>query len=447
MALAADSPASGLKKAMPALSGECLKENGPNGWRKPAVKEDGSGSNSSSTTSGCEPSVCEESEATKVARDGSGSSSGSRTETVKAYKESTQDESSSSASRSEQAQDVQDGDPPKQLNSLKTAGPMESVGSVGHPNNCKPCAFYCFSLCGCRMDRDCAYCHLFHQSRLKQRREDWKRAQRQRRSRQMPKTSEPAALSAAAVQRPGVVLRDVDGSLPNGFGEAQPTFNAMAPPPHGPPQGYVRPVQSSMPPGLVAGNVEPPANNSSALEGLIQQVSLNTALLRSLLPMLEPQRLSNAPAAQKLASLLADPLQAEAAAAVLGAGAYSSSSSVSPPPPMSLQDHLPESLLNQTSMDFFEYKPNSLEVFVGQMVELWPPVSHLRGCLFAAAPRLPLGVTLDERSGLVHGRPQEPTQGQVNYFVTTCNPARFPPTVSVALIKLTVNYAFDVWPH
>ncbi|CAE7612348.1 unnamed protein product [Symbiodinium necroappetens] len=144
MALAADSPASGLKKAMPALSGECLKENGPNGWRKPAVKEDGSGSNSSSTTSGCEPSVCEESEATKVARDGSGSSSGSRTETVKAYKESTQDESSSSASRSEQAQDVQDGDPPKQLNSLKTAGPMESVGSqvprgkgVGHPNNCK----------------------------------------------------------------------------------------------------------------------------------------------------------------------------------------------------------------------------------------------------------------------------------------------------------------------
>eukprot|EP00439_Symbiodinium_sp_Y106_P060327 s1423_g8.t3 len=199
-----------------------------------------------------------------------------------------------------------------------------------------------------------------------------------------------------------------------------------------------------MPPGLVAGNVEPPANNSSALEGLIQQVSLNTALLRSLLPMLEPQRLSNVPAAQKLASLLADPLQAEAAAAVLGAGAYSSSSSMSPPPPMSLQDHLPESLLNQTSMDFFEYKPNSLEVFVGQMVELWPPVSHLRGCLFAAAPRLPLGVTLDERSGLVHGRPQdneEPTQGQVNYFVTACNPARFPPTVSVALIKLTVNYA------
>ncbi|CAE7041410.1 unnamed protein product [Symbiodinium natans] len=124
MAFAADSPASGLKKAMPALSGECLKDTGvtgPNGWRKPAVKEDGSVSNSSSTTTGCEPSVCEESEATKVARDGSGSSSGSRTETVKAYKESTQDESSSSASRSEQAQDGQDGDAPKQLNSLKTA--------------------------------------------------------------------------------------------------------------------------------------------------------------------------------------------------------------------------------------------------------------------------------------------------------------------------------------
>ena len=57
------------------------QDTGPNGWRKPAVKEDGqwsqlfvlhdaadwfrfrSVSNSSSTTTGCEPSVCEESEA------------------------------------------------------------------------------------------------------------------------------------------------------------------------------------------------------------------------------------------------------------------------------------------------------------------------------------------------------------------------------------------------
>mmetsp|Transcript_28037 Transcript_28037/g.52566 ORF Transcript_28037/g.52566 Transcript_28037/m.52566 type:complete len:431 (+) Transcript_28037:131-1423(+) len=430
MAFAADSPASGLNKAMPALNGEILKDAGTNGWRKPVVKEDGSVSNSSSTNSGCEPSVCEESEATKVARDGSGSSSGSRTETVKAYKESTQDESSSSASRSEQAQDVQDNDAGKQLNSLKTAGPIESVGSVGHPNNCKPCAFYCFSLCGCRMDRDCAYCHLFHQSRLKQRREEWKRAQRMRRGKQKPGKSEEVA--TASVQRPGAILRDPEGaSMPQAN-----SFNPMAPPP----KGHAMPAADSLPPGLPQGSVEPPAANPSTLEGLIQQVSLNTALLRSLLPML-----SSVPAAQNLTSLL-EPLQAESAAATMGA--YASGSSMVPPPMSPLQDsNLPEGLLNQTSMDFFEYKPSCLEVFVGQMVELWPPVSHLRGCIFAVAPRLPLGVTLDERSGLLHGRPQEPTQGQVNYFITACNPTRFPPTVSVALIKLTVNYAFDVWPH
>jgi len=111
-------------------------------------------------------------------------------------------------------------------------------------------------------------------------------------------------------------------------------------------------------------------------------------------------------------------------------------------PPHALQDNLTD-FLHQGVMELFEYVPNSLEVFVGQMLELWPPVSQMRGCLFAVAPRLPAGVMLDERSGLLHGRPQERTPGQVTYFITACNPQRSPTMVNVALVKLTVNHAFD----
>lgn len=78
------------------VSGGALEE-----WQKTA-KEDGSVSNSSSTTTGRGSSVYDESEANKARNDGSGSSNDSGS-TVKAYKESTQDESCSSGSRSEQA--------------------------------------------------------------------------------------------------------------------------------------------------------------------------------------------------------------------------------------------------------------------------------------------------------------------------------------------------------
>mmetsp|Transcript_671 Transcript_671/g.1465 ORF Transcript_671/g.1465 Transcript_671/m.1465 type:complete len:401 (+) Transcript_671:92-1294(+) len=396
MAFAADPTMGGLNKAA-ALKGNL-------GWKS---KEDGSVSNSSngSTTTGRE-SGCDD-EATKTNRDGSGSSSGSGS-TAKAYKESAQDESCSSGSRSEQAQDVQDSEP-KQQNSLKTAGPMESLGSSGHPDNCKPCAFYCFSLCGCRMDRDCNFCHLFHQSRLKQRREEWKRNQRMRRHKARPKTSSEATESATAVvQQPGAVP---------GTGAVQ----APAPVPtwSGAPAPKSYPATSHIEEGALLPTGE-------ALESLIQQVSMNTALLRSLLPML-----SNVSARTSLMGPQAD---------LLTALVYASSTL---PPPMPQQDSFAAALTTQGDMEFFEYVPNSLEVFVGQMVELWPPVNQMRGCVYAVAPQLPRGVALDERSGLLHGRPQERTPGQMTYFITAWSPTRTPPVVSVALVKLMVNHAFD----
>mmetsp|Transcript_25694 Transcript_25694/g.59903 ORF Transcript_25694/g.59903 Transcript_25694/m.59903 type:complete len:477 (+) Transcript_25694:262-1692(+) len=65
---------------------------------------------------------------------------------------------------------------------LAVDGAMESVGSINHPSGCKPCAFYCYSpQNGCRNGLDCVFCHLDHMSRLKKKKEEWKRNQREKR--------------------------------------------------------------------------------------------------------------------------------------------------------------------------------------------------------------------------------------------------------------------------
>uniref|UniRef100_A0A7S1FCE4 C3H1-type domain-containing protein n=1 Tax=Noctiluca scintillans TaxID=2966 RepID=A0A7S1FCE4_NOCSC len=65
--------------------------------------------------------------------------------------------------------------------SLQRNGPMASVGSAKHPDACNACAFYCFTFAGCRHGVDCAYCHLAHESKVRQRRTEWKKDQRQKR--------------------------------------------------------------------------------------------------------------------------------------------------------------------------------------------------------------------------------------------------------------------------
>jgi hypothetical protein len=49
-----------------------------------------------------------------------------------------------------------------QLEKTPTRISTASVGSVGHPGNCTPCAFHCYSLCGCKKGSDCEYCHMDH---------------------------------------------------------------------------------------------------------------------------------------------------------------------------------------------------------------------------------------------------------------------------------------------
>jgi len=64
---------------------------------------------------------------------------------------------------------------------LQHQGPQHSAGSGGHPEACMPCTFYCFTRRGCNRGLECRFCHLTHQSKLQQRRENWKKQQREKR--------------------------------------------------------------------------------------------------------------------------------------------------------------------------------------------------------------------------------------------------------------------------
>ena len=226
--LAAEEPVF-CPKAMLACSSEFLKE-APTG---PA---------------GSEPSVCAEGEATQ-AQQGDASS-------PKPH------DGQDSDSPTEPQDDQHDGS----RSSLERDGPLDSVGSVGHPTACTPCTFYCFSRRGCWVDRDCKYCHLFHQS-LKQR-----RGQR---------TKRKALKSASAAMQAEKPLPKRDPTL----GKAQP-FTQL--PPRVPP-----------PPGL-AMNMTSNTSNPSTSEGRMEHDSSSSSLSNVSMASSPPSQ-GNLPQADQIA--------------------------------------------------------------------------------------------------------------------------------------------------
>lgn len=77
--------------------------------------------------------------------------------------------------------DDEEGPPSADYQTLTSLGPVTSEGSVGHPEGCSPCTFFCFTRRGCNRGADCRFCHLGHQSKLQARRQDWKKQQREKR--------------------------------------------------------------------------------------------------------------------------------------------------------------------------------------------------------------------------------------------------------------------------
>lgn len=80
---------------------------------------------------------------------------------------------------------------------LHLEGPQTSTGSIGHPEQCMPCTFYCFTRRGCNRGLECRFCHLTHQSKLQQRREAWKKQQREKR-----KSIRERVAAESSVRRP-----------------------------------------------------------------------------------------------------------------------------------------------------------------------------------------------------------------------------------------------------
>eukprot|EP00929_Paragymnodinium_shiwhaense_P117997 TRINITY_DN8951_c0_g1_i1.p1 TRINITY_DN8951_c0_g1~~TRINITY_DN8951_c0_g1_i1.p1 ORF type:complete len:474 (+),score=118.14 TRINITY_DN8951_c0_g1_i1:145-1566(+) len=141
-------------------------------------------------------------------------------------------------------QDEQEEDDGGVYMTLQTHGPQTTAGSDGHPENCMPCTFYCFTRRGCNRGTDCRFCHLGHQSKLQQRREAWKKQQREKRK----CLRERLAFEASSRRRPG----DNAGPAIASPATMQPT----------PPQ----PVCQRAPPTL-PGHIQLPAGGATAAPG------------------------------------------------------------------------------------------------------------------------------------------------------------------------------------
>ncbi|CAJ1370433.1 unnamed protein product [Effrenium voratum] len=85
---------------------------------------------------------------------------------------------------------------------LAVEGAKESAGSVGHPDGCTPCTFYCFTRRGCNRGAGCKFCHMTHQSKLQQRREAWKKQQREKRKLMRGFAHKEEVMAEAPLPRP-----------------------------------------------------------------------------------------------------------------------------------------------------------------------------------------------------------------------------------------------------
>lgn len=376
------------------------------------------------------------------------------------------------------------------LPSLRQDGAVANAGSLGHPESCKPCAFYCYSLRGCRNGAECSYCHLFHESKLRQRREEWKKAQREKRGRQRDRcgsrdevsSSQPPLAAAATMERaptpsagtfPGAT-RTTSGRLPSS------TASASTDPATSEPASLQAPVQAAVRPDTSPA-VEPQRHEHQAQElqwpqqqwqkppqpqqrqhaqqqqpQSRQQQHQPWQCSQQLQPQKQQQPQQQQHQDQQrqqtghhtgvpgleawttalparvpaplpsLAALLVAEQRAALGDAVVPSGCEGVAAAVA-------------MLKAASPTEFFQYTPNTAVVNVGQLVELWPPAQLIfANMVFAVCPELPAGLVLDERVGLIHGRAQAPSAGLATYFVTACAPGDSSLSVKMAMVGLKV---------
>lgn len=284
--------------------------------------------------------------------------------------------------------------------SLQRDGPISSLGSADHPD-CKPCAFYCYSLRGCRNGNNCTYCHLFHESKLRQRRDEWKREQREKRGR---------------------MRRDVKGGS-----ETQSTSdgtNLLATAPH----GSDSMVGSDSSTGC--GGVQAPASfHVHGDEGrLVPRVAYASEHQRGIPWSANTDWKANHPAQVCVNNSVASRVAAIADAIT--------QDFVQRTPDRAAQHPDPD-----PKLEFYSHNPSSAVVGVGQHLEIWPPAGVFeKGMVFAVSPDLPQGVMLDQHSGVIHGIPKHPTKGLTSFFVTACKPGVHVKNVKTSMVNINVVY-------
>lgn len=325
------------------------------------------------------------------------------------------------------------------LSSLKKDGPVTTAGSIGHPNECTPCAFYCFALRGCRYSAECSYCHLNHESKLRQRKEEWKRTQRDKRQREKKeRRADDSSLLEEGSSSQGEVMAQAPAST---------NYQAS-------PQAYSRPGATLAPASAIRGTepeawmTRPPSVYPAPAQlprPFAQKAARNHAVppnsfggevssLRRTTDMLAAEW-GGRPTAGMQHAQVQEPSRGQMRSHRLEqhprghAGIPPADRGPAGPPGP-----------RAASPEFFSYTPDeTVVVAVGQTVEIWPPVELItQGHTFAVSPALPEGVRLDERLGLIHGKPQESTSGIVTFFVTACRPGDPNMVVKMAMVNLKV---------
>jgi len=397
---------------MPVPDGSSIRHNVPpnsvwwdgDRWVNPDGRRQESSSRSSADTSGQNLSASDDGE------DVGGSGCGSAAPTSATYARS-QDVAEGSSSAEDRiggvaADRISLGDgcseSSQSLPTLRKDGPITNSGSAGHPENCKPCAFYCFSLRGCRNGAECAYCHLFHESKLRQRREDWKKSQCEKREKQRRDQRSQSALAereaeaSAEVAPPAPVPAPaLKQTMRTDLAEvAALSRNQGARAPRPMPEGNV-PVAAAAP-LPVASEMAGWCNAGTPAAALVD-IGGGAAISRGV-----PNRAQRQP--QRY-----------------------------PPPPAGVDAGL------SGPVNVFTYTPNTAVIGVGQTIELLPPVHIVSaGMVFAVSPDLPMGLMLDERMGLVHGKAQEATPGMVKYYIMACEPGDSSLSVKMSVVELGV---------
>jgi len=370
----------------------------PTGWKSnkwPLKATDLDGYGSASTTSGSRNT-------NGSGSNGSGAGSATGSGPKDNWSRDERDESSSSDDP--QVADVKKGPEESEARdgtnfpSLQRDGPTSSLGSKDHPD-CKPCAFYCYSLRGCRNGHNCSYCHLFHESKLRQRRDEWKKEQREKRGRMRRDVKD------------GSETQSADGTCLN------VSFNALA-----------SSAQLS-PAGGAAVQVQVPFQVPVDQGRLVPRVAYASEYQRGAPPWpgntdWKPNRPAQVSVNNSVASTVAAIADVVAMTQDLVQRMPDRASQFADPDP---------------KLEFYSHNPSSSVVTVGQQLEIWPPAGVFEsGMVFAVSPDLPQGVVLDQYSGMIHGIPKHPTRGLTSFFVTACKPGVHVKNVKTSMVNINV---------